>query len=207
MDTVEKNQSGDRQAEIIRISTDLFLKNGFSGTSMSKIANACDITKASLYHHFSGKEDLFIACVTDGYKEALVALEEILADTSQSPETQLRLALDTLYSTIVGSPVGQMSPLIAEVSRAFPSVARSFHSDYIEPQEALMWQLIDRGIDQGAFKDVDKKVLSHLIFGPIVTLSMSREMFASFEDLDDHFPISHLQNGHAKIILGLLEAD
>ncbi len=205
MEAVEKNHVGDRQAEIIRISTELFLKNGFSGTSMSRIANACSITKASLYHHFTGKEDLFIACVTDGYKEALVALEEILADTSQSPETQLRQALDTLYSTIIASPVGRMSPLIAEVSRAFPSVARSFHADYIAPQQALMWQLIDRGIEQGIFKDVDKKVLGHLIFGPIVTLSMSREMFASFDDLDDQFPIAHLQNGHADIVLRVLE--
>ncbi len=207
MDTVEKNQVGNRQAEIIRISTDLFLKNGFSGTSMSKIANACSITKASLYHHFAGKEDLFIACVTDGYKSALIALEDILADTSRRPEAQMRHALDTLYETIISSPVGRMSPLIAEVSRAFPSVARSFHADYIEPQQALLWQLIDRGIDQGEFKDVDKQVLGHLIFGPIVTLSMSREMFASFGDLDAHFPISHLQTGHSDVILGLLKAD
>lgn len=207
MDTVEKNHVGDRQAEIIRISTDLFLKNGFSGTSMSKIANACDITKASLYHHFSGKEDLFIACVTDGYKEALVTLEEILADENQSPEAQMRQALDTLYKTIISSAVGRMSPVIAEVSRAFPSVARSFHSDYIRPQEALMWQLIERGIDQGVFKVVDKKVLGHIIFGPIVTLSMSREMFASFDDLDDHFPIPYLQNGHTDVILEMLKAD
>lgn len=207
MGSVEKNHVGDRQAEIIRISTDLFLKNGFSGTSMSKIAKACEITKASLYHHFSGKEDLFIACVTHGYQAALDALETILADESQSPETQLRRAMETLYGTIISSPVGRMSPLIAEVSRAFPSVARSFHADYIEPQQSLLWRLIDRGIDRGAFRDVDKKVLGHLVFGPIVTLSMSREMFASFEDLDDHFPISELQAGHVDAVLSLLEKE
>ncbi|MEO1314740.1 MAG: hypothetical protein AAFV27_12825, partial [Pseudomonadota bacterium] len=57
------------------------------------------------------------------------------------------------------------------------------------------------------FKKVDRKLLFHLIFGPMVTLSLSREMFASFEDLDDHFPITPLKEGHIEVIVQMLVAE
>ncbi|WP_299867295.1 TetR/AcrR family transcriptional regulator [uncultured Hoeflea sp.] len=206
MQVTEENSGADRRVGIIETSTELFLKNGYSGTSMSKIAAACGITKASLYHHFAGKEELFVACVTHGYSAALVALEEIASRSGPTAEDKLRAALSALYETIISSPVGRMSPLIAEVSRMFPTVARSFHTEYIEPQQALLWRIIDQGVENGTFLKVDERQIFHLIFGPIVMLSLSREMFASFDDLDTHFPVLQLRDGHIDAILGMMKA-
>ncbi len=200
----EESSIPDKRVQIIEISTDLFLQNGFSGTSMSKIAAACGMTKASLYHHFAGKEDLFVACVTHGYSAALVALRDIAGQPDLRPEDKFCAALNALYDTTIISPVGRMSPLIAEVSRTFPTVARSFHSEYIAPQQALLWEIIQEGVQSGAFRDADERQIFHLIFGPMVTLSLSREMFASFHDLDTHFPVDQLRDGHVDAILGML---
>lgn len=199
----EKSQS-DRRAEIIRIATDLFLENGFSGTSMNTVAQACGMTKASLYHHFKGKDELFAACVTDGYRDALITLEAIVHDASLTPPQKIKKAMDCLYAITITSPAGRMSPLIAEVSSRFPSVAKSFHEDYIQPQNVQVEQIVAQGVASGDFRDVDQKVLSHMMFGPIVTLSLSREMFASFDDLDTHFPIETLRQGHEQQILAML---
>lgn len=206
MMATEEISAESSRTKIIKTCTELFLEHGFSGTSMSAIAKACKMTKASLYYHFSGKEDLFIACVTDGYNVALQALEEIVADQTMAPPEKLRRALTALYETTISSPVGRMSPLIAEVSRTFPSVARSFHSEYIAPQQALLWQIIEAGIDAGDFRAVDRKQLFHIVFGPMVTLSLSREMFASFDDLDDHFPVDELRDSHIEVIIGMIKA-
>ncbi|MBS8271961.1 TetR/AcrR family transcriptional regulator, partial [Halomonas litopenaei] len=94
---MEKNKDRDAKGRIIDLATDLFLQNGFAGTSMSAIAKASGMTKASLYYHFANKEDLFIACVTDGYQHALSSLETIVADDQASPEEKLSQAFDTLY--------------------------------------------------------------------------------------------------------------
>ncbi|MGR3503985.1 TetR/AcrR family transcriptional regulator [Pseudaestuariivita sp.] len=193
-----------RRDEITRISTELFLANGFAATSMSKVAAACNITKASLYHHFDGKEALFIACVTHGYAAALETLRVLEADKALDPVSRLRAAMGVLYDVSINSPMGRMSPLIAEVSRAFPKVARSFHSQYIARQQDILWRMVEDGIARGAFRQVDKQGFFHLLFGPIVTLSLSREMFTSFDDLEDHFPVRHLRDHHIDSMLTYL---
>lgn len=202
--TEQKTADSPRRDEIIQKTTELFLELGFSATSMSKVAAACGMTKASLYHHFSGKEELFIACVTHGYQPALEALKVLEKDAQLDTERKVRRAIDIIYDITINSPVGRMSPLIAEVSRTFPIVARSFHTDYIAPQQELIWSIIRAGIDAGKFKNIDDKNFFHLLFGPVVTLSLSREMFASFDDLDEHFPVEQLKQAHIQSIMDLL---
>lgn len=195
-----------RRTEITQVATGLFLEGGFAATSMSKVAAASGITKASLYHHFSSKEALFSACVTHGYAPALARLRALIDDGDTPIRDRVRAALGSVYDVIILSEVGRMSPLIAEVSRMFPGVARSFYDDYIGPQQDLMWALIAQGIDAGVFRPLDRKGFQHMVFGPIVTLSMSREMFTSFDDLDDAFPVAHLRQQHIDALMEMLEA-
>ena len=190
-----------RREEILDLTTELFLKNGFAGTSMSAVAKACGITKASLYHHFPGKDDLFAACVTHGYASALDDLNKLVKRPDVDARAKLETALDQLYDSIITSPVGRMSPLIAEVSRTFPNVAHAFHEEYIEPQRRLIGEILDEGLASGTFRDIDREVFFHIVFGPIVTLSLTREMFATFDDLEEHFPIEKLQSGHRGLVM------
>ncbi len=204
MQAAKEKSTANSRMRIIEVATDLFLEKGFSGTSMSAIAKACDMTKASLYYHFAGKEDLFIACVTHGYSAAQTALEQVVSAADLSAEEKLRTAIDALYDTTIVSPVGRMSPLIAEVSRAFPKVARSFHEGYIEPQSHLLWDIVEEGVRSGQFAQIDRKKFLHMAFGPMVTLSLSREMFATFDNLDEEFPVADLRDGHADVLVRML---
>lgn len=206
VDTLEISKSA-RRIDIMQQSVQLFLDHGFAGTSMSAIAKACGITKASLYHHFTGKEELFVSCVTHGYSAALTTLREIAEDPKPSPQEKLTQALNVIYDTTIDSDVGRLSPLIAEVSRSVPSVARAFHEDYITPQQETLWGIVGDGVAKGAFKPMDLRQFSHIVFGPMVTLSLSREMFASFDDLDTHFPVQSLKDGHIQIIQDLLKPE
>ncbi|HKL46581.1 MAG TPA: TetR/AcrR family transcriptional regulator [Roseovarius sp.] len=200
----KKNRQNDRRAEIIGIAKHLFVENGFAATSMSSVANAVGLTKASLYHHFPGKDDLFAACVTEGLSDELLALRKIAEDSETDPKTRMRAVLEALYETFIFSPAGRMSPLIAEVSRSFPTVARAFHDDYMAPQHEILVQLLDEGVASGRFADIERKVYLHMVFGPIVTLSLTREMFATFEDLDQIFPVETLRDGHIENMLKLI---
>ena len=71
--------------EIIHRSLTLFMEKGYDGASMSDIAQATGIKKASLYAHFSGKEEIFSAVFSDvlqDYREAISALTKKRADES-----------------------------------------------------------------------------------------------------------------------------
>lgn len=205
--THKKMGAGSRRAEIIEKATDLFLENGFSGTSMAELAKACQMQKASLYYHFKTKEELFAACITEGHACSLDTLEAISRDEDLPPTERLRAAMANLYQINVDSKVGRMSPLIAEVSRAIPYVAKRFHQDFMMKEQALMEKIIDDGVAQNVFTRIDPTTLRYMIIGPVVTLSLAREMFATFDNLEQECPTDHIRQHHIEQILRLLTKD
>lgn len=60
METVEK---GNTKQEILETALDLFSVLGYEATSVSQIADAVGIRKASLYSHFGSKQEILDALV------------------------------------------------------------------------------------------------------------------------------------------------
>ena len=201
----DTSRQENRRAEIISKATEFFVTKGYAATSMTMLANACGIQKASLYHHFSSKQALVLACVMAGYDVAVERLRRIGEDSTLSHEDRFREAMTDNYRTIISSPVGRMSPLIAEVSLQFPDVAKTFHDRFIMQQHEIMDAIIDGGVSDGVFLDHDRLGLKHLIFGPIVTLSLSRDMFANLDTLEEHFPVERVRDSHCDLLLKLLK--
>jgi AcrR family transcriptional regulator len=171
---------------------------------MATLARAVGIQKASLYHHFASKEELFIACVTEGYESTVRALEALRADPALSDAQRVRATMEELYRINLETSVGRMAPLISEVAQVIPSVAQAFHSGFITRQYAIVTSMIEDGIARGSFVAVDPLGMQHLIFGPIITLSLSREMTAQFPDRDTLYPVARIRASHIDLILRLL---
>jgi len=55
--------------QIIEIARQVFTKQGYHHSSMNDIAEASGIQKGSLYHHFSGKEELMIAAIDSFHQQ------------------------------------------------------------------------------------------------------------------------------------------
>ena len=58
-------ERGNTKQEILEASLDLFSVKGYEATSISQIANAVGIRKASLYSHFENKQAILDALVKD----------------------------------------------------------------------------------------------------------------------------------------------
>ncbi len=61
--TQKQLQSEQTRQRIITAATHLFVRKGFSGTSISDLAKASGLTKGALYHHFENKDALFFAVI------------------------------------------------------------------------------------------------------------------------------------------------
>src|SRR3954462_7448486 len=59
-----ESRQGSKPAQIVLAAKDLFTSQGFGTTSMDAIARTANVSKATLYAHFSGKEELFAAIVS-----------------------------------------------------------------------------------------------------------------------------------------------
>lgn len=200
----ENAQSPDRRAEILAAATELFLAHGFAGTSMAALARAVGMQKASLYHHFASKQELFVACVTEGYEATVRRLDALRADASLDDAERIRATMAELYRINLETDVGRMAPLISEVAQELPSVAETFHGGFITRQYGIVRGMIEDGIARGSFDTVDPLGMQHLIFGPIITLSLSREMTATFPDRDVLYPVERIRASHVALILRLL---
>ncbi|HTP11595.1 MAG TPA: TetR/AcrR family transcriptional regulator [Anaerolineae bacterium] len=75
---------GERtRASIIDAAYQLFLQNGFHGTSMRDIARAAGIALGGIYNHFDTKEDIFLAMMAErhSFMNIAPALQAARGDT------------------------------------------------------------------------------------------------------------------------------
>ncbi|GAA1898250.1 TetR/AcrR family transcriptional regulator [Streptantibioticus ferralitis] len=73
--TERRRKGSDTKAEIQEVALHLFAENGYEATSMREIAERLDISKAALYYHFAGKEDIIRAL----FDEYVQELDDLLA--------------------------------------------------------------------------------------------------------------------------------
>ncbi len=62
-------EKGNTKEQILEVSLDLFSIKGYEATSISQIADAVGIRKASLYSHFENKQDILDTLVDELTKE------------------------------------------------------------------------------------------------------------------------------------------
>ncbi len=60
--------------------TALFADRGYAGTSLDEVVARADVTKGALYHHFSGKQDLFHAVLTRIEGRAVAEIQGRMAE-------------------------------------------------------------------------------------------------------------------------------
>lgn len=68
----ESMEKSNTREEILEAALDLFAVNGYEATSISQLADAVGIRKASLYSHFAGKQDILdtvVETVLKGYAD------------------------------------------------------------------------------------------------------------------------------------------
>ena len=74
--------------EIIDVSKELLLKEGFAKLSMRKIANRAGVTATSIYLYFKNKDELLLALVEESIERLTSALKEAI-DPDADPVRQL----------------------------------------------------------------------------------------------------------------------
>lgn len=142
------------------VAVDLFFRKGYFATSISEIARGCDIRKASIYYHYSGKEALLLDIMESTMRDLLAGLQESLSN-AEGIEASMRAAvrshvlfhLRRQKETFIAS--SELRGLSEENFRAI--AAR--RDDY----ESIFQTLIGRGIDGDIFAAGDIKILSYAI--------------------------------------------
>ena len=97
-------ERGNTKQGILEVSLDLFSVQGFEATSISQIASAVGIRKASLYSHFESKQAILDALVKDVLEQYAEHSIFAKADRDQYDDTEDKPALtpDAAAQMILG---------------------------------------------------------------------------------------------------------
>ena len=88
----DEEQIASRRALIMRAAREIMETQGMEALSIRKIAAMIQQTPGIIYHYFSGKEELMLAVVQEGYQHILCIIQQTMA-SEKSPAAQLRATL------------------------------------------------------------------------------------------------------------------
>ncbi|HEX6359013.1 TetR/AcrR family transcriptional regulator [Actinophytocola sp.] len=124
----ESQRPSRKQAAILEAATEVFLDNGFRGTSMDVVARAAGVAKQTVYQHFVDKERLFVAVVreaVDAVADPVAAEIRQLGSGSDLAADLTELAVRQLGAVLRPRVLALRRLVIAEAGR-FPELGQAF---------------------------------------------------------------------------------
>lgn len=148
--------------DILEAAAQVFRQKGFHGASMSDIAEAVNLQKASLYHHVSSKQEILLA-ILDRALELL--LERISPITAQKipPDKKLQLMIRE-YLQILVENIDLATVLLFE-HRALERRQHARHIPNRDKFESLWKDVIKEGISKKLFKFDDPSMAVLALLG------------------------------------------
>ncbi|MBY5590950.1 TetR/AcrR family transcriptional regulator [Rhizobium leguminosarum] len=123
-------RSERKQAAIVGAAAEVFLSTGYAGASMDEIASRSGVSKQTVYKHFSSKEALFVAVLTQMMGEAETAVHTGLPQVENRAQLEAYLfdyAVRQL--TIVLTPgLMQLRRLVIAEAQRFPELAKLLYA-------------------------------------------------------------------------------
>jgi TetR/AcrR family transcriptional regulator, mexJK operon transcriptional repressor len=122
-------RSARKRETILSAGRDLFLRNGYQGTSVDQIAASAEVSKQTVYKHFGDKHELLLAIVTNALESTVTPfLERIqaLADTADLEAALTALAADYLRAVLQEQVVQLRRLVIGEANRV-PELAHLYY--------------------------------------------------------------------------------
>ena len=85
----------DQREMILRHAAALFARRGYPATSMNQVAEACGLSKATLYHYYRDKYALLVS-IAEGHVHRLEILVRQVLSLGLPPEEQVRTLIRSL---------------------------------------------------------------------------------------------------------------
>lgn len=113
-----------KREAIQKAAAQVFLRDGFAGASMDAIAREAGVSKATLYSHFQGKDDLFGAIIRENCRQMLVDIEESVAAGLNPRELLTAVGQKFLKKMMSDETMAFYRILVSEAPR-FPALGRA----------------------------------------------------------------------------------
>lgn len=161
---VERRVEG--RERIVQEARPLFVARGFNAVSMQQIADAAGVNKATLYHHFRDKEELFLDVVREEIAKATATVLRAIAAGGD-----FRAKLYRLVASLFATTELDYFRLIADLHEYVSEERRLRLLEETPPPWKAVRPMIEDAIAAGEIRpisvDLATSMLFHAIFGQI----------------------------------------
>ncbi len=141
-----------RRADVFRAAAGLMVEKGYGGTSIGDIAQAVGMTKAGLYHHISGKQDMLYQILN----HALDELDRVVSTPVRLIEDQEQRLRQLIRLHIQGSIEHGLAftGLMSEINHIAAKQQKQIRGR-IEQYHALIRETLRELADGGRLRNLD----------------------------------------------------
>ncbi|MFN2147099.1 MAG: TetR/AcrR family transcriptional regulator [Anaerolineales bacterium] len=166
-------EPGNTRQAILQASHDLFLQQGYHGTSMRQIAQEAGIALGGIYNHFASKEELFIQVLL-AYHPIHEVLPAIAQSESKNPEAFVHDAAQTISRILQARP-GFLNLMFIEMvefgSQHLPLIYESFFPLGLQAAQRFAEK-------QSRLREFPVAIMLRAFLGLIFSLTLTRVMLA-----------------------------
>jgi AcrR family transcriptional regulator len=151
-----------RRREIVSRAAELFDREGYHTTNMNSVARAAGLQKPTLYYYFSGKSEI-LNVIHEEFIDILIDKQRSRAKENLPAADQLRAVMGDVLE-LMDTHHGHVRVFfehhreLSEADQAAMKIKRDVY-------QALVEEIVARGIESGAFERVDVRLTTLALFG------------------------------------------
>lgn len=149
---------------ILRAAAEVLADRGYHATNLEHVAERLDLAKASLYHYFTSKDDLVLACLMTCADRVRDALLEVAALPGEPIERLRRLV--TRQIELISKDYPEMSRLYLQPLDWPPAIARAIVERRAE-HDAIFRSAVDQAVKAGQVDRATATVARQLLHGAL----------------------------------------
>ncbi|MGE0597960.1 MAG: TetR/AcrR family transcriptional regulator [Dehalococcoidia bacterium] len=157
------NVSGGTRDGIVAAAAEIFGQRGFGASSVDEVAQQAGVTKATVYYHFSSKEELYAAVRVALLEQSTAQASESVQSYSDPLSALVHLVELTISLTLDRSRKYMFFHEIVPISNEVRSAIGRAQRDYA----VLLEQAVESGQKAGVIRPGSPRIIVSLLLGAI----------------------------------------
>ncbi|NUO64312.1 MAG: TetR/AcrR family transcriptional regulator [Gemmatimonadaceae bacterium] len=163
----------DRPGELLDAAMTVFAEKGYRNTRLEEIAEAAGVTKGTIYHYFSTKEELLLRAIEQHHERVFGRLAEELREVAGPASERIRLFIRRGFGGTERAGRGVLALLVLGIAHEVPDAYRQWIASGPVEGWKLLARLVDEGRRAGEFRaDVDAEVAARVLISGLLLQSI-----------------------------------
>jgi AcrR family transcriptional regulator len=161
-----------RPRELLDAALDLFVEKGFAATRAEEVAVRAGVSKGTLFLYFPSKQELFKAVIRENIGQLFPVWQQEYEQFTGSSADMLRYAMRSWWARVGQTRASGIVKLVMSEAQNFPDIADYYQREVIQPGNALIRNILARGVASGEFRPLDLDQAVYTVVAPMIFLMM-----------------------------------